>query len=164
MKKILLIVAVVLCVAIAGTAFAITRNNATPATGTLEADSYLALTLGRCSTTALEIADGAPAYYTIYCDKTASASEASTACTLTITLANTSESVTLAPVTVTLYSDSSRQTPVASGSRKGAGSITITGITASTTYYATVSLDAGLTSEQTAAVGGSMSMTFAKAA
>ena len=165
MKKLLIITAIVLLVSVAvsGSVLAITRNNADPVNGTLTADSYLALTLGRCSTTAIEIADGAPGYYTIYCDKTASDSEANTECKLTITLVNTSESVTLSAVTITLYEDAARQTAVASGTRKGAGDLVISGITESKVYYATITLDSGLSSEQTAAVGGSMSLEFAKA-
>lgn len=163
MKKILLIVAVALCVAVASTALALTVNNATQVTGTLEADKYLALSIGGTADLAVTVKDGDPAYYTINCVVAKSAS-VSDSCTLTITLANTSEEVTLGAVTVTLYSDETHENPVASGSRKGAGTITVSGITATTPYYAVITLDSGLNSTQTANVGGTMTLSFAKTA
>ena len=162
MKKTLLIIAIVLCVAVAGTALALTVNNASNVTGTLTADSYLALSLdGSSSAASISVADGDPGYYTIVCNVTKSASVTDNG-TLTITLANTSESVTLGAVTVTLYEDELHNTPVTSGSRKGAGTITVSNISTTTTYYAVVTLDSGLNENQTNAVGGTMTLSFAK--
>lgn len=164
MKKTLLIIAIVLCIAVAGAAIAVTWNDASNVTGTLTADSYLELSLDNCSTTAISLTEGSYSYYTIQCDVSKSANAGDNDCTLTVTLADTSESVTLDAVTISVYSDSNYQTLVSNGTRKGAGAITVTGIQATSTYYVKLSLDTGLNEAQTAAVGGTMTLSFAKAA
>ena len=163
MKKTLLIIAVVLCIAVAGAAIAVTWNDPDPVTGTLTADSYLELSLDQCSTTAISLTEGSYSYYTIQCDVTKSISAGTNNCTLTVTLEDTSESVTLDSVTVSVYSDSNYQTLVANGTTTGEGSITVTGITETSTYYVKLSLADGLTEAQTEAVGGTMTLSFVKA-
>ena len=161
MKKILLIIAVVLCVAVAGTALAVSYNSSDPVTGSLAADSYLKLSLDSCSTEAVVINPGTPQKYTIQCDVTKSTSVTDT-CTLTITLADVGEQ-DLDDVTVTVYSDSACTIPVAGASRTGAGSISVTGITATATYYALISVPSSLGADDCEDCGGTMTLAFAKA-
>lgn len=163
MKKILLILAVVVCVAVAGSALAVAYNNATSKVGHISADTYIALDWGanNSSTTSLELEEGVPSYYTIDCTVVKSTNAAATG-TLTIALQDSNEAnKSLDNVTVTLYSDSNYQNAVAGKTQKGEGSITITGLTANATYYAKVSVDDGLTNEQLQAVAGTMTLSLA---
>jgi hypothetical protein len=163
MKKILLIVAVVLCVAVAGAAIAVTYNDATTINGTLTADSYLELSLDNCSTTAINLVEGEPTKYTIQCDLTKSENGLGDGtCTLTITLAN-GVSTDLDDVTIAIYTDPNCTIAVEGATRKGEGAVTVTGITTSKTYYAKLTLDNGLDESETANVGGTMTLSFAKA-
>lgn len=161
MKKILLIVAVVLCVAIAGTALAVSYNSATPITGSLAADQYLKLGLDSCSETAITVNPGTPVVYTIQCDVTKSTSVTDTG-TLTITLANVGEQ-DLDDVTVALFTDAACTSAVAGKTQTGAGSISVTGIDTTTTYYAKISVPSALTEADCTACGGTMTLSFVKA-
>ena len=161
MKKILLIVAVVLCVAVAGTAFAITRNQADPVNGTLAADTMFVLSLDSCSTANIALTAGTPTEYTIQCDITKSNS-ANYNGTLTVTLADSAPK-DLDDVTITLYSDAQHEHEVANATCTGAGSFTVTGISASTPYYALITLANNLSESDTQNVGGTMTLAFAKA-
>ena len=153
MKKILLIVAVVLCVAVAGTALAVTYNSATNATGTLTADTYLALSLDSCSTTALHLTAGEATVYNIVCGVSKS-TNAPTA-DLRITLADASVSNTLEAVTFNLYTDSGCTAPATYTVNNGV--YTITGITTDTTYYARFYV---ANNADTATIGGTMTLSL----
>ena len=172
MKKILLIVAVVVCVAVAGTALALTQfNSATPVSGTLTADTYLALNWGECTTGDLVLEEGVYTTYTIAYTVTKSTN--APAGTLTLTLADAANK-DLDDVTVALFSDSTCQTPLklnasthvidaegTAATLTGAGSIVINGLTADGTIYARF----GLANDTTASdVGGSMTLSLAEQA
>ena len=173
MKKTLMIIAIVLCVAVAGAALAVTKNNATTVTGTLQADSYFGLDFGNNTVSAdISLAYGAPQNFVIECDVTKSRSVDSTA-TLTITLAD-GVNTNLDEVNVKVYSDSARQNLVANGSLTGAGTITITGITIpnenndrivsdTVIYYATASLVTDVDADDIDEVGGTMTLHLVKA-
>ena len=167
MKKIILIIALVLCVAVAGTALALTTfNNASDVTGTLTADTYLSLSLDSCSTTALQLEVGTYSTpYTIDYDVTKS-TNAPTA-TLTLTLAAANEK-TLNGVTVTLWTDSNCTVPLklnttthvidaegTAASLTGAGSISVAGLTTDGLIYAKFYLDSNATAS---AIGGTMTL------
>lgn len=172
MKKILLIIAVVVCVAVAGTALALTTfNSASNVTGTLTADSYLGLSLESCSTTGLELVAGEYTTYTIDYDVTKSTS-APTA-KLTITLAAT-DAHNLTGVTLALFSDSNCTTPLkinttthaidAEGTQvsiTGAGSAYIQGLATDGLIYARFYL-----SEESEAdsIGGTMTLSLVEQA
>lgn len=162
MKKMLLIVAVVLCVAIAGTALAVSYNSASNVTGTLTADTYLLLGLESCSEAAITVNPGTPQVYTIQCDVTKVGTFADTA-TLTITLTDAGSGQDLDDVTVALFTDAECTSAVAGKTSTGAGTISVTGITATTTYYAKISVPSSLGEDECDAVGGTMTLAFAKA-
>ena len=172
MKKILLIVAVVVCVAVAGTALALTQfNSATPVSGTLSADTYLALNWGECTTGDLVLEAGGYENYTIAYTVTKSTN--APAGTLTLTLADTSPK-TLEGVSVALFTNSTCTAPLKLNSTThvidaegtaatltGAGSIVINGLTADGTIYARVSLVSNATVEE---IGGTMTLSLAEQA
>lgn len=162
MKKILLIVAVVLCVAIAGTALAVSYNSADPITGSLAADQYLKLGLDSCSTTDITVNPGTPQVYTIQCDVTKSATVSDTG-TLTITLADAGAGQDLDDVTIALFTDSACTSAVAGKVQTGAGSISVTGIDTTTTYYAKISVPSTLSEDDCEDCGGTMTLSFVKA-
>ncbi len=178
MKKILLIVAIVVCVAVAGTALALTTyNDATPLGGTLTADTYLSLSLDDCSTTALalEVGEYSDAY-TIDYDIAKSASVTPSA-TLTIALADAGAGHDLDDVTIALFTNSNFSTPLKLGTNAttgaidqengtaatltGAGTITITGLNASGVIYARFYVDGNADADD---VGGTMTLNLVSAA
>ena len=170
MKHILLILAVVVCVAVAGTALAVAYYNASNVSGTITTDSYMVLSFDGSSTAnALTLDAATPNYYTIVCkiDKSASATG-----TGTLTLAlnpDTTNSKTLANVSVALFTDSACTTPlqvnaenvVLSGAAASA-SVSVANIPSTTTYYAKITLASGLSQEQLAAIGGELQLDFVR--
>lgn len=173
MKKVLLIVAIVVCVAVAGTALAVTSfQSATPKTGTLTADSYLKLSLDDCSTTGLQLEPGVPTVYTIDYDITKSASVTPNA-TLTIALAADQEK-NLTGLSVALFTDenctvalklnSSTNVIDAEGTAatlSGAGTLTVAGLSADGVIYARFLLAEDVT---VANIGGTMTLNLVSAA
>ena len=155
MKKILLIIAAVVCVVIAGTALAVNYNSASPVTGTLTADTYFALSLDNCSTSSVTLSEGVPTVYTIQCDVT-NVGTSETA-DLIITLTDGAEQ-DLDDVTVALFTDANCTQAVAGKTQTGAGTITVSGISATTTYYARITIANGLDSADFAACGGTMAL------
>ena len=159
MKKILLIIAVVLCVAVAGTALAVTFNSASNVTGTLTADSYVNLSLEGSTTADVTIDPGTASSFTIVCTIDRSTSAASEKGNLVITLTDSEDvGISLDAVTVALYNDAAFTDPVDGASRTGAGTITVSNIdSASKTFYARIIAPAGT---DVATVGGTMSLAF----
>ena len=166
MKKILLIVAVVLCLAVAGTALAVSYNSADPITGTMSADSFLKLSLDSCSTEAITINPGTPVVYTVQCDVVNVQDNEATpkTGTLTITLVDAGSGQDLDDVTVALYTDASCKEAVEGKTQTGAGTITVTDISTTTTYYAKISVPSTLNEDDCEDCGGTMTLAFAKAA
>ena len=165
MKKILLIVAVAVCVAVAGTALALTTfNSAQDVTGTLTADTYLSLDWGNSVSTVanLELEAGVPQVYTI--DYTVAKSTSAPAGALTITL-SPANSKTFEGVTVRLFSDSSCTT-LLTGVNQLAGAATETTLTISNlTQNGTIYAQFSLSDEATAAnILGSMTLSLDAAA
>ena len=162
MKKILLILAIVVCVGVTGTALALTNyHSADSITGTVAADSALILSLGQCVDTDIELEPGVPEKYTIVCDVTRSAHAGNQTGTLTITLANAGGGQDLDDVTVTLYNNiaCSEEYAIEGKVQHGAGTITITGISVSTTYYALITTP-NLSDDDAEDVGGTMTLHF----
>lgn len=172
MKKILLIVAVVLCLAIAGTALAATYRSAENVSGTLTADKYIALSLEECSTANLTLLAGDQVTYEL--EYAVERSATAPTATLTIELEDTSESVTLDEVQVALFKNAECSVPVKLNGtaldddagtavvQDGEGTITITGLQAGDTYYVRFYIaDAEATLEN---IGGTMTLNLVKAA
>lgn len=161
MKRILLIIAVVLCVGIAVSALALEYNSATPKTGTLTADSMFELTLNSTASSSVRLTPGVPTVYPLVCgfDGSPSAPQSGVG-TLTITLADTIVN-SMDLITVTVYSDAGCASPLAGKTQTGAGTITISGITAQTTYYLAISVESGYT--DSTGIGGTIQFAFVDA-
>ena len=167
MKKILLILAVVVCVAVAGSALAVAYNSASNSTGTLTADSYLSLSLNSCSTAALHLKAGDYVTYTI--DYDVAKSDSAPSANLTIALAATAEH-NLTGVEVALFTDSNCTVPLkltnagaidaengTAATISGANSLTITGLVADGLIYARFFLPDNAT---VATIGGTMTLSL----
>lgn len=164
MKKILLIIAAIVCVSIAGTALAVSYYNADDIDGTVTADKYVVLSLDNSTAPAsISLVGGEVTTFKIQCDVDASATAAPNG-TLTIALiAGTEKS--LAGVTLALYSDMActqavlddTDTPIA---QTGAGTITIEGIDDDAIYYAKVTFAGAADAAALAAIGGSITIDF----
>ena len=171
MKKILLILAVVVCVAVAGTALAVTTyNSAQQKTGTLTADTYLKLSLEDCSETGLTLVKGEYVTYTIDYDVTKSTNAPNAR--LNITLAATT-GLNLTGMTVDLFTDSQCTTPLkidatshaidAEGTavtQSGAGTIYISGLSTSGLIYARFHLSE---EANVSSIGGTMTLNLVEA-
>lgn len=162
MKKILIVVAIVLCLAVAGAALAVSYNSATPVTGSLVADQYIKLSLDECSEDDITINPGTPVIYTIQCDMIRSATVTNTG-TLTITLTD-GDTQDLDDVTVALFEDFACTRPIEGKSITGANTLTITGIDAEETIiYARISVPSTLGQGDCEDCGGTMTLSFVKA-
>ena len=167
MKKILLILAIVVCVAVAGSALAVAYNSASNLEGTLTADSYLALSLDSCSTAALHLKAGD--YVTYDLNYAITKSEHAPAAELSIALAaDTANEKNLTGVQVALFKDSACTTPLklnatskviddegTAATLNGAGTIEIKGLEEGDHIYARFFLPEDAT---VASIGGTMTL------
>lgn len=176
MKKILLIVAVVLCIAVAGTALAVTYRSANNETGALTADKYIYLDMGGTAGASLTLLAGDQVTYHVACDIDRSAT-APTA-TLTVTFTDTSESVNLDDVQISFFKDEGCTTPLKltgtaiddadgtavsfTGLTEGSKIVTISGLEDDADFYIRFYIDnPSVTLDE---IGGNMALALAKAA
>lgn len=162
MKKIMLIVGMILCVAVIGSVFAVAVYDAQQATATVTADTYIELGWDGTADTNLVLEPGITQIYTVNLtvDKSASVTDTST---FRVVCANTSETVTLGQVSVVVCEDNLGVDAVDGDSDNvtvSGNNTTITGITQNTTYYIAVTLAANATEEQVTNCGGTMTLSF----
>ena len=165
MKKILLILAVVVCVAVAGSALAVAYYNASDISGTVSADKFVVLTLANSSDISeIGLVAGQSTIYRIQCDVTTSSTNEANG-TLTVEI-EPDATKNLTGVTVALYTDSGCTQAVVGKSISNAagGSFTVTGIDSSRTYYAKVTFDGAANAEALANISGVMTISFEQAA
>lgn len=166
MKKILLIIAVVLCVAVAGTALATTvYYNAQNVSGSVTADTYVELSLdGSSDLDEIALVPGQPVIYKISCGVTTSATNEANG-TLTVTTTAATGDYNLTGVTVALYTDSACTTAALNDSSEpisiiGAGSFAVEDIDESTNYWAKVTFAGAANEAALAQVNGTMRIEF----
>ncbi len=165
-KLLFLMVGMIVCLTIIGGALAVNYFNATPDTGTIAGDKVVELSLGQSTPmTSITLEEGVAKNY----DVVATVSKSSTAeanGTLVITLSNTSVSVLANNIKIDVYASADR-TGEALYSITGANAITIRNISATTTYYLSITLldkvDASYTAEELADIGGNINISFTQA-
>ena len=158
MKKILLIIAVVLCVGVVATALGLAFSSAAVKKGTWTADSALSLTLGSNASSSVILTPGVQKVYPIVCGFGRSPSApTSDVGELTITLADTIV-FSMDKITVTVYTDADCKNPVAGKSRTGAGQISIQNLTQETTFYIGIFVPNDM--PDTTGVGGTIKFAF----
>lgn len=166
-KLIFLVVGMVLCLALVGGALAVNYYSAPNKNGTLTADSCIKLSLDKSTNIgALELDTNDPKYYEVVAEVDKSASVAADqGGTLTITLSNLSAVELATKVKVAVYRDMARTDLFKS--QTGAGVITIENVTATTSYYLTISLlgpeedgTGSYDAEALAAIGGTLNVRF----
>ena len=156
MKKIFLIIALVLCVAIAALAIATSINNATPVVATLSTDSSIVMSLGEQTSASIVLSKESSTIYPIFCNISRS-DKATGNGRLTIRLTDDGPRY-INNVTVALFSDSECNYPLDGKSRVGAGDITVENISASSVYYANISIPNNVF--DVTKVGGKMELSF----
>ena len=158
MKKVLLIIAVVLCVGVAATALGFEFNGAKPKTGVLTADKAIMLTLDSSASSSVLLTPGVTNVYPLSCgfERSATATQ-SVSGELTITLSN-SGNYKMDEVSVTVYSDEECLSPLTGKTRTGAGAITIQNITQNTTFYIGISVPNDI--EDPSTTGGKINFAF----
>ena len=160
MKRILLVIAIALCVGVAATALAFQFNDATPVSGTLTTDSVFVMTLNSTASASIRLTPGVESVYPLVCSFEGSASAPKSGVgNLTITMADTIV-FSMHLITVTVYSDAGCTQPIAGKTQTGAGTITISNISSQTTYYIGVFVPTGLA--DTTGIGGSIKLAFNK--
>lgn len=153
--KTICLVGMILCVLLVGVAFGLEYYNAANKGGTLTADSYLQFSFGGSDTAEnVTVSSTTPTKYKLVLSAEGSTGATDKSGKLTITLANTSETATLAKVTVTLYSDEMLTTPVEGKTQTGAGTITVDFDGTTKTYWLGITVPTNITATELENVGG----------
>lgn len=145
-RLILLAVGMLTCLALFGGALAAVYQNAGPQQGSVLADSYLYLSIGGSTATSLTLDGETPSYHMVVLEYDSSKSVTDTA-TFTVELKNTDETATTNYaqwIKIELCSDSKGTALTGDGvtttEQTGKGTLTVTGITKTTTVYVKISL------------------------
>lgn len=169
MKKLIVLICMVLCVAVIGSVLAIAVYDAPEQNGSIGTDTYLYLTMNSSRGTAITLTKGVAQVLPIVLGVESNQTNAEGTpdwgtATLTID-AKASEGKSIENVTITLCSDQEGNTEIKGSNVAVSGkTITMTGITAGQTVYVKLLLSAEATEEQVNATNGTLTCTFAKAA
>ena len=163
MKKLIVLICMVLCVAVIGSVLAIAVYDAPEKNGSIGTDTYLYLTMNSSRGTAITLTKGVAQVLPIVLGVESNQTDWGTA-TLTIDARANGELKNIENVTITLCSDREGNTPITTNVNTSGKKITMTGITAGQTVYVKLLLDADATEEEVNATNGILTCTFAKAA
>lgn len=162
-KLLFLMVGMIVCLSIIGGALAVNYFKAPPANGTIAGDKVVKLSLGQSTPmNSITLEEGVAKNY----DVVATVEKSSTAQangTLVIALTNKSGEVLADNIQIDVYASADR-TGVPSYSITGADDITIQNISATRTYYLSITLldkpDESYTAEELALIGGNINISF----
>lgn len=161
--KILCWVGMVLCVLLVGVAFGLEYYNAAQKGGTLTADSYLQFKFdGSDTAEQVTVSSTTPQKYKLVLSAEGSTSVIDKSGQLLITLTNSTETITLEKVTVTLYSDEMLTNPVSGKTQTGAGSITVDFDGSQKTYWLGITVPSSITENELENVGGTITVKLHK--
>lgn len=169
MKKLIVLICMVLCVAVIGSVLAIAVYDAPEKNGSIGTDTYLYLTMNSSRGTAITLTKGVAQVLPIVLGVESNQTGAEGTpdwgtATLTIDARANGEGKNIENVTITLCSDREGNTPIESNVNISGKTITMTGITAGQTVYVKLLLSADATEEEVNATNGILTCTFAKAA
>lgn len=166
MKKLIVLICMVLCIAVIGSVLAIAVYDA-PAIndGSIATDTYLYLTMNSSRGKAITLTKGVAQVLPIVLGVESNQTDDWGTATLTIDARANGEGKNIDNVTITLCSDREGNTPIEGANVNVSGkTITMTGITAGQTVYVKLLLSADATEQQVNATNGILTCTFAKAA
>ena len=162
MKKLIVLICMVLCVAVIGSVLAIAVYDAPEKNGSIGTDTYLYLTMNSSRGKAITLTKGVAQVLPIVLGVESNQTDWGTA-TLTIDARANGDGKNIENVTITLCSDREGNTPI-EGVAVSGKTITMTGITAGQTVYVKLLLSADATEQQVNATNCILTCTFAKAA
>ena len=169
MKKLIVLICMVLCVAVIGSVLVIAVYDAPPIDdGSIGTDTYLYLTMNSSRGKAITLTKGVAQVLPIVLGVESNQTDAEGTpnwgtATLTIDARANGDGKNIDNVTITLCSDQEGNTPI-EGVAVSGKTITMTGITAGQTVYVKLLLSADATEQQVNATNGILTCTFAKAA
>lgn len=166
MKKLIVLICMVLCIAVIGSVLAIAVYDA-PAIndGSIGTDTYLYLTMNSSRGKAITLTKGVAQVLPIVLGVESNQTDDWGTATLTIDARANGEGKNIDNVTITLCSDREGNTPIEGSNVTVSGkTITMTGITEGQTVYVKLLLNAEATETQVNATNGILTCTFAKAA
>ena len=169
MKKLIVLICMVLCVAVIGSVLAIAVYDAPEQNGSIGTDTYLYLTMNSSRGTAITLTKGVAQVLPIVLGVESNQTDAEGTpdwgtATLTIDARANGVGKDIENVTITLCSDREGNTPITANVTTSDNTITMTGITTGQTVYVKLLLSADATEAQVNATNGILTCTFAKAA
>lgn len=162
MKKLIVLICMVLCVAVIGSVLAIAVYDAPDVNGSIGTDTYLYLTMNSTRGTGVTLTQGVPQVLPIVLGVDTNESAWGSATLTIVAAANADKSI--AKVSIGLYSDREGTTAITENVTTADGTITMTGITAGQTVYVKLLLAADATAAEVNATSGTLTCTFAQAA
>ena len=160
MKKILLIVGMILCVAVIGSVFAVAVFSANDATATITAEPYITLGWDGTAEASFVLEPGVKQIYTVNLTVDKS-TNGGTATFSVVCEDDTTNSKDLENVTITVCSDALGTTAVTGANvTTNDNDTSISGLSANATYYIAIVLDAGADADDIADCGGTMTLSF----
>lgn len=162
MKKLVLIIGIVLCIAVIGSVFALAIYDASPAEGTIGADTSVYLTLkNNETTTGFTLEKGVPTVIGLTISIEQNDSSWGTA-TLTV-VAKAQDGMDISKVTITMWANQACTTPLDTNNTVD-GTWTKTGITASQLAYIKIEIAEDATQQDIGKIGGQLTLTLKRVA
>lgn len=158
MKKLIILISIILCLAVIGSVLAIDVYDATPIEGGVNTDTYLYLSLNSERGTGITLNKNNATLIPIVLGVDTNETDWSGSATLTITPQAVGNEKTIEHVTIGYYSDSGCTKTV--GSVSDAGVFTYSGITSGTTVYVKIEYVENVTAAQVNATQGKLVCTF----
>lgn len=163
MKKTILLIGIILCIAVIGSVLAIGVYDATDIEGSVTTDTYLYLGLNATEGTGVTLEVGKQTIVPISLSVDSNAVDNWGSATLTITpKANNDKSIK--KVTIGLYSDDKGMNAIENANTDANGVITLTGITKNRIVYVRLFLAADATQDDVNGTGGTLTCSFKVAA
>ncbi len=160
MKKTILLIGIILCIAVIGSVLAVAVYDANDIEGSISTDTYLYLGLNSSAGTGVILSAGVPKIVPIVLSVDTNAENWGSG-TLTITPAAQSEK-NIEKVTIGIYSDAAGNTALTDNVSIDKGVITVTGISEGTTVYVKLLLAEDATQDEVKATGGTLTCSFVR--
>lgn len=161
MKKTILLIGIILCIAVIGSVLAVAVYDADDITGSVSTDTYLYLTMNSTEGQSVTLQTGVPTILPIVLGVDSNDSSWGSG-KLTITPAAAADK-SIAKVTIGIYSDETASTAITeNATTDGNGVITLTGITEGQTVYVKLLLAADATQTEVTNTQGTLTCSFVR--
>lgn len=162
MKKVILLIGVILCVAVIGSVLAVAVYDANDIEGSISTDTYLYLSLDSSASSGVTLEKGVQKIVPIVMSIDQNDANWGTA-TLTITPSAVSGK-SIEKVTIGIYSDETCKTVLAGANVDDNGVITYAGVTTGKTVYVSLLLAEDASEEEVTNTSGNLTCSFARVA